>query len=240
MLARPCVTDTDFRGVINGGRCIATMREETGCRRARRRMRDARLAASSGVAAAIGLAFDDLLGEVNQHAFGPVILQFVKRPQQAQFEQRLQRAGILRRMTSGRCGFAVVHGRGTDREKRRARRPPASGGWRRCRSIRCVVRGLLRRGAEHFGKIGLRKPDRKPSRLHQPVDLSVGGCCSLLRSACAISRLATAILSRIRRTNSPAARPCRISADRWDGRTRRGTRDICGRRRIGWSSRSVV
>src|SRR5258708_24837738 len=53
---------------------------------------DARLA---GIATAVGLTFDDLLGEMNQQPLCPLIPQFVKRPQQAQFEQRLQRTDRL-------------------------------------------------------------------------------------------------------------------------------------------------
>jgi hypothetical protein len=44
---------------------------------------DARLTA---IAAAVGLTFDDLLGEMNQQPLCTLIPQFVKRPQQAQFE----------------------------------------------------------------------------------------------------------------------------------------------------------
>src|SRR5258708_13114145 len=53
---------------------------------------DARLA---GIATAVGLTLDDLLGEMNQQPLCPLIPQFVKRPQQAQFEQRLQRTDRL-------------------------------------------------------------------------------------------------------------------------------------------------
>ncbi len=88
-------TDTDF-GRINGAGCIATMRGTAACPLAPSQARAGR-ACSIGVPAAIGLTLDDPLGELNQHPFGPVILQFVKRPQQPQIEQRLQRTAVLRR-----------------------------------------------------------------------------------------------------------------------------------------------
>ena len=46
-----------------------------------------------------------------------------------------------------------------------------------------ALRRLLSRGSKHFGKIGLRKPKRKPFGLHQLVDLSVRWICSSLGSA---------------------------------------------------------
>jgi len=45
------------------------------------------------------------------------------------------------------------------------------------RSIRpaVVFLRLRKRSAEHFGKVALRKPDRKPSCLHKLIDVPVGG-----------------------------------------------------------------
>src|SRR5271156_5163092 len=60
----------------------------------------------AGIAAAAGLTSDNLLGEMNQHPLASLVLQFAKRPQQAQIKQRLQRtAALLRRMIlPGFCG----------------------------------------------------------------------------------------------------------------------------------------
>ncbi len=99
----------------------------------------------AGVAAAAGLASDDLLGEMNQHSLGPDVAEFVKRPQQAQFEQRLQRAGTLRRHV--RPALSVRRRRRSCAGSRAPRRP-ASGDWRRRRSICCrrsVLAGTRRR-----------------------------------------------------------------------------------------------
>jgi hypothetical protein len=49
----------------------------------------------AGVAVAAGLASDHLLGEMDQHPLAAMVLQFAKRPQQAQIKQRLQRTAAL-------------------------------------------------------------------------------------------------------------------------------------------------
>lgn len=43
------------------------------------------------IPATVGLTLDDLFGQMNQQPFCPLLTQFVKRPQQPQFEQRGER-----------------------------------------------------------------------------------------------------------------------------------------------------
>ena len=52
----------------------------------------------AGISAGVGLTLDDLFGQPNQHPSCAVIPQFVKGPQQAQFQQRLQRTQPVGRM----------------------------------------------------------------------------------------------------------------------------------------------
>jgi hypothetical protein len=81
-----------FSRPSNGDGCIATMHPAVIAQK-----QDCGWLA--GVAVAIGLASDHLLGEMDQHPLAAMVLQFAKRPQQAQVEQRLQRtAALLRRM----------------------------------------------------------------------------------------------------------------------------------------------
>src|ERR1700681_2843748 len=130
----------------------------------------------AAVSAPVGLTFDDLFGQENQHLLGPQISHIPKSPQQAQREHRLQRIDPLRRrkilcIPFGANGLAVQE---VDRylqcfgDLHQAVRIDA------IRSV-AVFRCSLKRPTENFGEIGLRKPDRKPSCLHELVNTTVRG-----------------------------------------------------------------
>jgi hypothetical protein len=53
--------------------------------------------ALTAISTTAGLAFDQPFGEMNHRLFRSTIVQFVKSPQQPQFEQRLQQTETLRR-----------------------------------------------------------------------------------------------------------------------------------------------
>ena len=137
----------------------------------------------SGVGCA--LAFHHLLGELNQQTLGLKVLQFAERPQQPQFEQRLQRLDALP-ATMVRPSRLAPARAGTDRAAIRARRRfPSGGAASRPFDRRRLPRRPDRR-TEHLGEIALRQADREPLRLHQPVDLPVGrGRSSLGSVGCA-------------------------------------------------------
>src|SRR5437762_5205150 len=98
MLARP-VPQTRISAVHQWGRCIATMRGDTQ-KRAEPRSDSIRTElALAGIVRGRGPPPDDLLGELDQHPPGIVVLQLAKYPQQPQFEQNLHRLGI------GAAGF---------------------------------------------------------------------------------------------------------------------------------------
>ena len=115
-----------------------------------------------------------------------MIVQFAKRPQQAQIKQRLQRtAALFRRMIFSRLLPGLLPGlHGASHEIRRKAERVGDLHQAAGRGLRGVAlrRRLLDRGAEHFGEIALRKPDGKPSCFHKLINVPVrrvAHCASL-------------------------------------------------------------
>src|ERR1700724_1085726 len=129
----------------------------------------------AAVSAPAGLTLDDLFGQKDQHLLGSQISHILKSPQQAQREHRLQRIDALRRRKI--CRFPVgANGLAVEEVDRYLQcvgdlHQAVRVDVRRSAVFRCQ----LKRATENFGQIGLRKPDRKPSCLHELVYVSVRG-----------------------------------------------------------------
>jgi hypothetical protein len=119
------------------------------------------------IAVGSDLPSDDLFGQLNKQALRIVILQPAKNPQQALFEQRLQR--FIGRASFGFSlrdpGGSVL--KDVARYSKRIRDLPEAA---EVDATRSVPVGAC---AECFGEVILRKPERKPSRLHELIDLTV-------------------------------------------------------------------